>query len=338
MWFASRRRLSRVDKVARHEVRLNTSFCAPVTSSASLGVPLSSFETPRPGLRTQSHDPMSRRTPRWAPLRRRERHIAQRESDPFLVPPSRAPPTSSHKTTVDGHGDRVVCPEQTWRLERLACDPLTVYAQALRCPIRLVMVRSVPAEARSYVADMLREASVPRLKLSLEMSAGLGVLDFPRAWRDADATLVRLGWADLPDLLTHRRLAIKTGVCCHTHWPAACSEDLVRAVSEWAFHFAGAAAALVPALPSLRYLLLATVRRPYDYDERNDTVRGVYGEWCAARGSRVTESEPSSNDLGIQEGQHEPPRDAPRGLELEGMVQRLFTLLIEFGAIYRAFW
>lgn len=68
-------------------------------------------------------------------------------------------------------------PSPAWKkLDRLVCTGLMLYALALCCPIRHLMLDNDEEEALRYVADALRENPVPRLKLSLRCD-GRGMLD-----------------------------------------------------------------------------------------------------------------------------------------------------------------
>ncbi|PIL28065.1 hypothetical protein GSI_09818 [Ganoderma sinense ZZ0214-1] len=218
----------------------------------------------------------------------------------------------------------------TWKkLDRLVCDPVTFYLLALRCPIRLVMVRYVSADTRGYVMEALRENPVPRLKLSLLLKYGLGILDgllppelagtlthltivleyandILPASHAGPNTLARIRWADLLDRtisilkplhrLTHLRLAVQSDVCDGlAHWPAERSEAFVRAVRADAFDFAGAGSALVSALPSLQYLFLATDGTVSGQVVLlDDSAEDVHEEWHASRGWRVADSQSES--------------------------------------------
>ncbi|PIL28083.1 hypothetical protein GSI_09837 [Ganoderma sinense ZZ0214-1] len=203
-------------------------------------------------------------------------------------------------TQVDHRdGSGLPPPAPAWKkLDRFVGDPVTFYVLALRCPIRLVMVRYVNADTRGYVTEALRGNPVPRLKLSLLLNAHLTIVleyanDVPPASDVDPNTLAR---ADLLDRtisilkplhrLTHLRLAVRSNVCHHpTHWPAERSEAFVRTVRGAAFGFAGVGSALISALLSLQYLFLAT-----DWSVsvvRDDSAEDVREEWHARRGWRV---------------------------------------------------
>ncbi|PIL30193.1 hypothetical protein GSI_07771 [Ganoderma sinense ZZ0214-1] len=215
-------------------------------------------------------------------------------------------------------------PGHAWKkLDRVICDAQMLYVLALRCPVRLVMIDKCSAGTVRYAADALRENPVPRLKLTLKYGRGMldGVFTPDMAGplshftlclvygnkklhkRDAGAgdfgqlrwdRLLRALLSALRPLrnLTHLRVLI----CCELHRPgdpiwgkAAYSEKFVDAVRGPAFDFAGTAAALVRAVPSLQYVFLTTCGRFIERVEGGEGARTwrSYDRWDVSRAWRV---------------------------------------------------
>ncbi|KAI1787979.1 hypothetical protein LXA43DRAFT_673278 [Ganoderma leucocontextum] len=210
-------------------------------------------------------------------------------------------------------------PSRAWKkLDRVVCNVFMFYVLGLRCPVRLVMLDSGSAYRKRYIVAALRENPVPRLKLSLRLSHGLGVFEglFPpelggtlthltlfceddqyaRSQGDADAaTIARRRWDDLVDKmrsslqplhnLTHLRVVFHSSTYHADFSPDTHGEEYLRAVRGPAFELAEeTVASLVCPLPSLEYIFLTTA----GYLAHNHGSQ-VYERWHVARAWRVTE-------------------------------------------------
>ncbi|PIL29925.1 hypothetical protein GSI_07835 [Ganoderma sinense ZZ0214-1] len=231
-------------------------------------------------------------------------------------------------------------PERAWKkLDRVVCDARMLYALALRCPVRLVMIDKGSAGTLCFVADALRENPVPRLKLTLkygrgmldgvftpELAATLTHLTLCLVYSNTDRwgmgggadDFAQLLWDDLLGTLlsalqplhnlTHLRVLIycrlRKPQARDADWPrgnATYSEKFVDAVRGPAFDFTGTAAALVRALPASKYVFLTTYG---SFVERGEAARSwrAYERWDASRAWRVADDsdEPGMGADGVQ--------------------------------------
>ncbi|KAI1787986.1 hypothetical protein LXA43DRAFT_673367 [Ganoderma leucocontextum] len=204
------------------------------------------------------------------------------------------------------------------KLDRVVCNVFMFYVLGLRCPVRLVMLDDGSLSTKRYVAEALRENPIPRLKLSLTLSHGLGVFEglfppelggtlthltlfceddqdaWPQGGADA-ATVARRRWDDLVDKmrsslqplhnLTHLRVVFHCSIYHADFSPDAHGEEYLRAVRGPAFELAEeTVASLVCPLPSLEYIFLTTAGYLAHYHGSQ-----VYERWHVARAWRVTE-------------------------------------------------
>ncbi|KAM5543686.1 hypothetical protein V8D89_002937 [Ganoderma adspersum] len=225
------------------------------------------------------------------------------------------------------------------KLDRVVCDAPMLYALGLRCPIRLVMVDkgSADADTAHYAAAPLRENPVPRLKLTLACGRGMldgiftpqlaGTLshltlclvhdsrDGSSGTQAGDADDSVALWDDLLDImltvlrplhnLTHLRIVVSCKAYTRPGVPAESSSSFVASVRGPAFDFAGTAASLVRARPSLQYLFLTTAGSLTDRDRDVAAARpwrATHERWDVSRAWRVAGRASGGADTGTQDG------------------------------------
>ncbi|KAI1789275.1 hypothetical protein LXA43DRAFT_893211 [Ganoderma leucocontextum] len=227
----------------------------------------------------------------------------------------------------EGNGDGSL--SGAWkRLDRVVCDAPMLYVLGLRCPIRLVMIDfGLLHQDGRYVADVLRENPVPRLKLTLnhdlsalgelfsvELAETLthltlcllysneyGYMASSPSQAGTDAAS-QLRWDDVLDMivsalhplhkLTHLRVVIGASVYVYkdASWPFAPWEEYAHSLRGSSLDFEGTAAALAHPLPSLQHVLITTAGFLSNWDEPDPDKGGrwkPYECWYISHGWRV---------------------------------------------------